>query len=189
MRIRTPIGKALFLLKEVAYIPGFYTNVVAHKRLRNAGYSWDDVNNQIVKDNQVAFFLEERAEQYVIEYNPPQAAFPASTTPRPPRDADAHRWHLRCGHIGQDALERLMSETYGVRIKGQLTINCEACTRATAKRKISRRPPNRIASRPLWRIHFDLFQLIPSSVGYERALVIRDEYSGRLWMYPLPDKT
>ncbi|MFL5692379.1 MAG: reverse transcriptase domain-containing protein [Ktedonobacteraceae bacterium] len=189
IRIRTPTGESLFLLKEVAYISGFHTNVVAHKRLRKAGYSWDDVNNRILKDDQVVFYLEERDEQYVIEYSPPKAAFPASSTPRLPRDADAHRWHLRCGHIGQDALERLMSETYGVRIKGQLTTSCEACIRATAKRKVSRRAPKRMASRPLWRIHFDLFQLIPSSVGLERALVIQDEYSGRIWVYPLPDKT
>lgn len=82
-----------------------------------------------------------------------------------------------------------MSETYGVRIKNQLKINCEACTRANAKRKVSRRAANRIASQPLWRIHFDLFQLTPSSVGHKRALVIQDEYSGRIWVYPLPDKT
>jgi hypothetical protein len=189
IRISTPTGEALFQLKEVAYISGFHTNVVAHKRLRKAGYSWDDINNSILKDGQIAFYLEERDEQYVIEYNYPKAAFPASSTPRPPRDADANRWHLRCGHIGQDALERLMSETYGVRIKGQLTISCEACVRATTKRKVSRRAANRMASRPLWRIHFDLFQLIPSSVGLERALVIRDEYSGRIWAYTLPDKT
>jgi len=136
IRICTPTGEALFMLKEVAYISGFHTNVVAHKRLRKAGYSWDDINNRLLKDGQVAFYLEERDEQYVIEYNSPKAAFPASATPRPPRDADADRWHLRCGHIGQDALERLMSETYGVRIKGQLTISCEACVRATAKRKV-----------------------------------------------------
>jgi hypothetical protein len=189
IRISTPTGEALFQLKEVAYISGFHTNVVAHKRLRKAGYSWDDINNRIIKDSQVAFYLEERDEQYVIEYNSPKAAFPTSSTPRPPRDADANRWHLRYGHIGQDALERIMSDTYGVRIKGQLTISCEACVRATAKRKVSRRAANRVASRPLWRIHFDLFQLVPSSVGLERALVIRDEYSGRIWIYPLPNKT
>jgi hypothetical protein len=118
IRVCTPTGEALFLLKEVAYISGFHTNVVAHKRLRKAEYSWDDINSRIIKDNQVVFYLEERDEQYVIEYNSPKAAFPASSTPRPPRDADANRWHLRCGHIGQDALERLISETYGVRIKG-----------------------------------------------------------------------
>jgi hypothetical protein len=96
IRICTPTGEALFMLKEVAYISGFHTNVVAHKRLRKAGYSWDDINNRILKDGQVAFYLEERDEQYVIEYNSPKAAFPASATPRPPRDADANRWHLRC---------------------------------------------------------------------------------------------
>src|SRR5271163_702433 len=69
IQVRTLTGEGLFLLQEVAYIPGFHTNVVAHKRLRNAGYNWDDINNRILKNNQVAFCLDERDEQYVIEYN------------------------------------------------------------------------------------------------------------------------
>ena len=92
IRVRTPISEALFLLKEVAYIPGFYTTIVAHKRLRKAGYNWDDIQNRILKDNKIIFYLDEQDEQYIIKYNSPKAAFPAfSSTPRPPRDADAHR--------------------------------------------------------------------------------------------------
>ena len=30
--------KQLFLLKNVAYIPGFHTNIVSHRKLRQAGY-------------------------------------------------------------------------------------------------------------------------------------------------------
>lgn len=192
LQVQTPTGQGLFLLKEVAYIPGFHTNVVAHKRLRKAGYSWDDVNNQVVKDSQAIFYLREQADQYVIEYNEPtaQSAFPASSrAPRQPREADAYLWHLRSGHPSQEALEKLLTESYGVKIKGQLRNACESCALATANRQISRRAANRTAPRPLWRIHLDLFQLTPSSVGYERALVIQDEHSGLIWVYPLPNKT
>jgi len=152
IRAYTPTGEALFLLKEVAYVPSFHTNVVAHKRLRKAGYSWDDINNRIIKENEVAFYLDDRDKQYIIEYNTSsmKAVFPASSlTPRQPRDVDTHRWHLRYGHIGQDALEQLIFETYGVRIKGQLITTCELYIRATAKRKVSRRAANRVASRLL----------------------------------------
>ncbi|RMZ76754.1 hypothetical protein DV736_g6702, partial [Chaetothyriales sp. CBS 134916] len=189
IRVATAEGQRLFQLNDVAYISGFHTNVVSHKRLRQAGYSWNDHTNRIMKGSISVFSLEEMHNQYVIEFNPPKAAFSSSSAQRPPRDADAERWHLRCGHIGREALERLMTATYGVRIKGQLTLDCEACIQAAAKQKISRRPAIRVAPRPLWRIHFDLFQLPPSSVGYERALVIRDEYSGQIWMYALPNKT
>ena len=190
IRVSTPTGPGLFQLLEVAYVPGFHTNIVSHKRLKRAGYSWDDVNNQVTKDGQVIFFLEERAEQYVVEYNSPKAAFPASSTaPRPPRDADALRWHLRCGHLGQESLERLMSDTYGVRIKGPLTIDCESCIQAKAKQMVSRKQSNQIAPRPLWRIHIDLFHMSKSSTSLSCALAIQDEHSGRIWVYPLPDRT
>ena len=190
IRPSTPTGPGLFQLLEVAYVPGFHTNIVSHKRLKRAGYSWDDVNNRIIKDGQVIFFLEERAEQYVVEYSAPKAAFPASSTaPRPPRDADALRWHLRCGHLGQESLERLMSDTYGVRIKGPLTLDCESCIQAKAKQMVSRKQSNQIAPRPLWRIHIDLFHMSNSSTGLSCALAIQDEHTGRIWVYPLPDRT
>jgi hypothetical protein len=190
IRPSTPTGPGLFQLLEVAYVPGFHTNIVSHKRLKRAGYSWDDVNNRIIKNGQVIFFLEERAEQYVVEYNAPRAAFPASSTaPRPPRDADALRWHLRCGHLGQESLERLMSDTYGVRIKGPLTLDCESCIQAKAKQMVSRKQSNQIAPRPLWRIHIDLFHMSNSSTGLSCALAIQDEHTGRIWIYPLPDRT
>jgi len=38
ININTPIGRQLFQLKNVAHIPGFHTNVVSHKKLRQAGY-------------------------------------------------------------------------------------------------------------------------------------------------------
>jgi hypothetical protein len=37
------------------------------------------------------------------------------------------------GHLGKEALERLVSNVYGVKIKGLLTINCQACLQAKAK--------------------------------------------------------
>ncbi len=38
VNVNTLVDKQLFLLKNVAYIPGFHTNVVSHRKLRQAGY-------------------------------------------------------------------------------------------------------------------------------------------------------
>ena len=123
--------------------------------------------------------MEEIHEQYVVEHNPYTAAFPVSSrNPRPPREADAYRWHLRMGHLGKEALERLVSSVYGVKIKGPLTINCQACLQAKAKQQISRRPSGRMAPRPLWRIRFDIFELERAYNQMRYALVIQDEFSG-----------
>ena len=38
VNVNTPAGEQLFQLKNVAYIPGFHTNVISHRKLRQAGY-------------------------------------------------------------------------------------------------------------------------------------------------------
>jgi len=194
ININTPIGQQLFQLRNVAYIPGFHTNVVSHRKLRQAGYHWDDVNLRVKQDNtsETVFYVEEVHEQYVVEHNPHSAtaAFPVSSrAPRPPREADAYRWHLRMGHLGKEALERLMSNVYGVKIRGPIIFNCEACVQGKAKKNISRRQPARMAPRPLWRIHFDLFHLENAYNQMRYALVIKDEFSGYIWVYVQPGKT
>jgi hypothetical protein len=162
VNINTPIGQHLFLLRNVAFIPGFHTNVISHRKLRQAGYRWDDVNLRVQREDtsETVFYVKEIHEQYIVEHNPYTAAFPVSSrAPRSPREADAYRWHLRMGHLGKEALERLVSSVYGVKIKGLLTINCQACLQAKAKQQILRRPSGRMAPRPLWRIRFDIFEL------------------------------
>ena len=192
MNVNTPAGEQLFQLKNVAYIPGFHTNVISHRKLRQAGYRWDDLNLRIqrAKTSETAFYVEEIHDQYVVEHNSATAAFPVSSrAPRPPREADAYRWHLRMGHLGKEALERLMSNVYGVKIKGLVVFNCEACSQAKAKKIISRRQLARITPRPLWRIYFDLFHLENAFNQMRYALVIKDEFSGYIWVYVQPGKT
>ena len=93
------------------------------------------------------------------------------------------------GHLGKEALERLVSNVYGVKIKGQLTIDCQAYLQVKAKKQISRRPSGRLAPRPLWRIRFDLFELERAYNQMRYALVIQDEFTGYIWVYILAGKT
>lgn len=184
ININTPTGQHLFLLKQVAFISGFHTNMISHRKLRQAGYHWDDINLRVQREDtsETVFYVEEIHEQYMVEHNPNKAAaFPASSrAPRSPREADAYRWHLRMGHLGKEALERLVSNVYGVKIRGPLTINCQACLQAKAKQQISRRPSGRMAPRPLWRIRFDIFELERAYNQMRYALVIQDEFSGHI---------
>ena len=188
--VNTPGGERVFQLTRVALIEGFHVNIVSHKRIRQAGYRWDDVELGIKEGQKVICSMEEKFGQYVLNYQPIQSTstFASSRDPRPIRDADAKGWHLRCGHIGKNALEKLISATYGVRIKGQLTLECEDCIQAKAKEHVSRRTSNQRSPRPFWRISVDLFELTPSMTGMVRALVIQDEYSGEIWVYTLPGK-
>ena len=61
ININTPAGKQLFYLRNVAHIPGFHTNVVSHRKLRQAGYRWDDVNLRIQQEttSETIFYVNE----------------------------------------------------------------------------------------------------------------------------------
>jgi hypothetical protein len=94
VNVNTPEGEHLFQLKNVTYISGFHTNVISHRKLRQAGYRWDNLNLRIqrAKILETVFYVKEIHDQYIIEYNIATAAFPTSSiNPRPPREADAYR--------------------------------------------------------------------------------------------------
>ena len=61
INVTTLTGEGLFKLKNIVYIPGFYTNIMSHRRLRQAGYHWDDVSLQVWRDNtsQTLFYVDE----------------------------------------------------------------------------------------------------------------------------------
>ena len=64
VNINTPNGQHLFLLKKVAFIPGFHTNVISHRKLRQAGYHWDDINLSVQRadTSETVFYVEEISE-------------------------------------------------------------------------------------------------------------------------------
>ena len=97
------------------------------------------------------------------------------------------QWHLRYGHASIEVISRILSQLYGKTVK-DLSFNCDACRQCKATRQISRKSSNRVAPRPLWRIHIDLFKLKEGLAGQTLALVIKDEYSGHLWVRALPDR-
>jgi hypothetical protein len=61
INIITPTGQYLFLLKQVAFIPGFHTNVISYRRLRQAGYHWDDINLRVQREDssETVFYMKE----------------------------------------------------------------------------------------------------------------------------------
>ncbi len=82
-----------------------------------------------------------------------------------------------------------MSHSYGVRIRGQIKLECQACAQADAKRVPSRRGPSSPARRPFERIFVDLFQFDTSYDGHNRVLLIQDQFTGLTWVKRLVGKT
>ncbi|KAI1672189.1 hypothetical protein L13192_03048 [Pyrenophora tritici-repentis] len=59
---------------------------------------------------------------------------------RSPQKATAILWHKRLGHPRPSAIEHLVQQSEGVRIKGITTVECDACGRSKSKRQIRRTP-------------------------------------------------
>jgi hypothetical protein len=184
------IQGGLFLLQQVAYIPTFHTNVASLDLFVQKGYNWNPATGAVTKDTNVIFYTRRHFRQPVIEFNPIQqaqaaASFQSSSQPRPHQTADADLWHQRLGHLNAASLEHLVQETTGAKIKGPIQIDCEHCSLAKAQRVISRRSPQTRSPRPYWRIYIDIFQFEGSYNNKAAALVIKDEYTGIIEVFPL----
>jgi hypothetical protein len=105
-----------------------------------------------------------------------------------PRSDMEERWHARAGHLGSQALQKLVHHVRNVQITGPSRVTCEHCAQAYARQVISRRASERRSPRPFWRVVWDLFDF---PVAYDNSswlLVIKDEFSGKLFVFPLPSK-
>lgn len=192
------IGNAhKFRLQSVAYIPRFHTNVASLDLFIQRGYNWNPATGAVTRDGKTIFRTERRYRQPVIEFNqvdyephmPLATAFTSSTQPRPESAVEAIRWHQRLGHLGSEALERLVQQTTGAKINGPLKIECKDCAVSKAKRIVSRRNPQTKAPRPFWRIYVDIFAMSDGYNGTKYAMLIRDEYTSMIYIYLLKDAT
>ena len=109
--------------------------------------------------------------------------------PKPPRSDTAELWHLRAGHLGPEALMRLVQYARNVKIKGIPTKECKACAVTKATHVVSRLPSENRSRQPFWRICIDLFQLPVAFNGHQYSLNITDEYSGRIDVFTMAHKS
>ncbi|XP_044715238.1 GAG-pre-integrase domain-containing protein [Hirsutella rhossiliensis] len=138
----------LFQLNEVAFVPKFHTNIASLDRFLAKGYNWNPLSGRVSKDDQIIFHTKRRFRQPVIEFNPIKedshaSNFTSSSAPRAVKTADATLWHKRLGHLNAQALEHLVENTTGSKIKGPVTIDCTACSLGKGKKVVSPNPQNR----------------------------------------------
>ena len=87
------------------------------------------------------------------------------------RKADAITWHKRMGHPGPQALEHLVQQSQGVRIKGIPTVKCNACGKAKLKRQI-RRQPRELTEGPGERVAIDFHDYEADSLTGEKSQML-----------------
>lgn len=133
--------------------------------------------------------------QWVLEYQPIEsvdrvalhAHSHTTRTRRRPQQAPALLWHKRLGHPGPAAIEHLVQQAEGVRVKGITTVQCDACGRAKIRRQIRRAP--RISDHgPAERLSIDFHSYENQSYNKEKCqLLITDRYSRFQWDFYLTD--
>jgi hypothetical protein len=195
-----------FTLLNVVFLPHLHTSIVSEDLLERKGF-WKNgytktVNRGAPGKDEVICHIQKKHGQNVLEYNefssylPVPSSFSSvfvlprsrqsrrrkrtSRDPKPPRVDSADIWHLRLGHLGPEALERLVFSARNVRIRGIPKKECQICSISKASRIISRREPETRSRRPFYRVCLDLFILDIAYNGHKYALMFTDEYSGTI---------
>ena len=99
-------------------------------------------------------------------------------------------WHLRLGHLGLDALKRLLpSSSYSSSENAEITIKrCITCVQAKQQRSYNRKPVEK-TTQPFHLLHSDLCgPLALSHSGYRYFILYIDDFSRSTWVYFLRSK-
>ena len=180
-------GEQLVTLIPVSYM--FRQIVIEYKPLSSylSSFQTPQVKVRIPRSDAAVFILP------TIRSAPrkPRRARKRRTTrdERAPRRDPADLWHLRAGHVNDEALKHLIFNTRNVRFSGPIKKRCTHCRQSDAHREISRRPSENRSKRPFWRICLGWFRLGVAYNGHEYALVITDEYTGVVFIYTMNHPT
>jgi hypothetical protein len=192
--------KGDLMLEDVRVVPGFHTNIVSESKLRNSGIWYLGYDRTLrygsMEENVPLMNLQPLFNLLFIEYkqvtrypsDPLTVNAVAKSTKPQERSGDHELWHLRSGHLGKRALEALVRAAQNVEIVGTRRSECDHCSTAHATQVISRRPKEK-SPRPFFRISWDLFDFPTGRLHEEWALIIKEDYSGKLYNYNLLSKT
>jgi hypothetical protein len=190
------------LLKDVVVVKGFHVNIISEARLNEKGLWYLGLDSslrvgyleQLDKSIMVAS-LKRKFNLTFVKYKPFSVYTPLyvnAATKRSYasllRSLSEELWHARAGHLGPEALKSLVRSARGVKITGIARKECEYCATTHASQVISRRRRER-AGRPFWRIGWDLFDMPMGRTGELWMMVIKEFYSGKLFVYNLQAKT
>jgi hypothetical protein len=160
-----------FTLKNVAYCPGFHTNLVCADILFDAGVKIDQESNCLVYRQTGGLFADlvrhdkfRLLKAYAHE-NPTLSAYAVNSKKQFDRPGTEKVWHQRLGHCDMDSIHHLPAAAEGVTLVKEPPRNtvfgpplCEPCVMARIQQQISRRPSHG-GTYPFERIHFDVIIL------------------------------
>ena len=168
-----------FELLDVAYCPGFHTNIVSSQRMERGNVYWDSRKKLVYQHNsRVArdlCNLSRRGQLNFVTWTEKyqSSAMKRSMKPRVLSGSE-EVWHRRLGHVSKHVIEHLEASSKGVTVsdlergthdkKTLFETPCETCNLTEIPRQISRRQMP-ISTRPFEKIYFDA---IPFQESYNK---------------------
>ena len=174
--VDSPRGPITLRLLDVAYIPGYLTNLICAGILRKKGVYLDMENDLLYqKPNNILCYLRSIDNHWILTKRRTAStqqisALANSYQERSPIKADPAKLHRILGHPGQEVIDHLEANVDGISVaQGDSvpsTVQCESCALSKAKRVISRRSDVEYeATEPLSRVAFDLIHNIEAYNG------------------------
>ncbi|KAF5186325.1 Transposon ty1-gr2 gag-pol polyprotein, partial [Thalictrum thalictroides] len=204
-------GRPLKLV-NVACVPNLHTSVVSLRLLIAAGIHWDTRNSMLTYNDKHYADTPILYNQWVLQFEPISHIDPRvftadvsnakaseegykktvhgnSSKAQKIQRGTYDDWHVRMGHLNDAAMKKLHLVTKGCEIttnKPERPV-CEGCRMINSKRIISRNPRTR-ATRPFWRVSWDLIQMNQGSEGEVYVMHFLCDFTRMHFVYILPNK-
>jgi hypothetical protein len=151
------------ILENVAYVPGFHTNIISVYRLRARDISWDQEWLYTQQGKLARTPLNSKG-LWVLQ----KCTYFDTNAVRMPQNLTKHDlWHKRLGHIGDRATEHLPINRSSNR--DSVPQHCEICALSKAKQQISRKPQQR-GTEPFEQVHMDIIHF-PQAFNHHRYAI------------------
>jgi hypothetical protein len=120
INVKTSAGLNTIQLLDMALMPGFLTNLVALRKIINAGIDWDSRNNRLHRNGKTLCYTTDVDDHWVLEYQsaPALSAFATSRAPRASSEGTAKRWHAVMAYAGSEAIAHLQRAVTGATVTG-----------------------------------------------------------------------
>ncbi|KAI0992750.1 hypothetical protein K3495_g15435, partial [Podosphaera aphanis] len=191
-----PNGPVELTLYDVAFVPGYFTNIVSISKLSSQNIHMDSGDSILYikeKNKRRNFaYCPRRDGHWIISTKPLlKASIFSHTASRNEITKSSRRMHEAMGHPGQNSLSVLQKATTGssFRGRGPSTVECDACALAKASQIINRDPGKTYPIQaPFEQVNIDLFSFIKDQSNYKYILIVVDSWTGFTLAYSLKQK-
>jgi hypothetical protein len=192
----TQYGIEDVILNNVMYSPRLRRNLISGSLIEEKGGSFTGKGGKIIihaKDGRKTFHASRKNGLYYVYPKYPKKTVLPEVENFIILNNDLELWHRRFCHINTKYIVST-SKNNSVRDLPEFKnteLNCESC-RLAKSRRVSYKPISKVRSdRPLQLLHLDVCGPLPTQTreGYKYFLTIIDDYSRKVTVYPLKQKS